>query len=144
MPPQAPLNVITLTAKRNIIFKSKKLLFHFEILAHNYIDMDNNHRPNTDDALDLDLDAETQEPKFYKVLLHNDDYTPMDFVIFVLKKFFNKLDDDAYKIMLDVHHKGVGIAGVYSFEVAETKVMQVNQFSKVNQHPLKTSYEEES
>lgn len=97
-------------------------------------------------GLDLDTDNEvlTEKPKLYKVLMHNDDYTPMDFVIFVLLKFFNKPEPDAHKIMLDVHNKGVGLAGVYSFEVAESKVMQVNQFSKNNQHPLRTSFEEES
>ncbi|MBC7420288.1 MAG: ATP-dependent Clp protease adapter ClpS [Bdellovibrio sp.] len=93
---------------------------------------------------DLDLDSEVEEPKLYKVLLHNDDYTPMDFVIFVLKKFFGKNEPDAHQIMLDVHNKGAGLAGVFSFEVAESKVAQVNQFSKTNQHPLMTSYEEES
>lgn len=108
--------------------------------------MANNHSGNTNGGLDLGIEIEisAEEPKLYKVLMHNDDYTPMDFVIFVLKKFFNKLEDDAHKIMLDVHNKGVGIAGIYSFEVAETKVMQVNQFCKNNQHPLKTSFEEES
>lgn len=102
------------------------------------------NRPSDHTSLDLDIESLTQEPKLYRVLLHNDDYTPMDFVIFVLKKFFTKSEDEAFKIMLDVHNKGVGLAGVYSFEVAETKVMQVNQFSKNNQHPLKTSMEEES
>lgn len=92
---------------------------------------------------DLDLDNEVEEPKLYRVLMHNDDYTPMDFVIFVLKKFFGKSETDAYQIMLDVHHKGAGLAGIFSFEVAESKVAQVNQFSKTNQHPLMTSYEEE-
>ncbi len=108
--------------------------------------MANNQKPNSNGGLDLDLEDEvlTQEPKLYKVLMHNDDYTPMDFVIFVLKKFFNKQEDDAHKIMLDVHNKGMGLAGIYSFEVAETKVMQVNQFAKNNQYPLKTSFEEES
>lgn len=104
--------------------------------------MENNPRTNGD--LDLGIEDQVKEPKSYKVLMHNDDYTPMDFVIFVLKKFFNKHETDAYKIMLDVHHKGVGIAGVFSFEVAESKVMQVNQFCKANHHPLKTSFEEES
>lgn len=101
---------------------------------------------NTHGGLDLDIDSDvsTEKPKLYKVLMHNDDYTPMDFVIFVLRNFFNKQEADAHKIMLDVHNKGVGLAGIYSFEVAETKVTQVNQFSKNNQHPLKTSFEEES
>ncbi len=93
---------------------------------------------------DTDLLDETQEPPSYKVLLHNDDYTPMDFVILVLKKFFAKDETAAAKIMLDVHHKGIGIAGIYSFEVAETKVMHVNQFAKNNEYPLKSSYEEEN
>ena len=105
-----------------------------------------NSKHNSGNGLDLDIDPaiEIEIPKLYKVLMHNDDYTPMDFVIFVLKKFFNKLEDEAHKIMLDVHNKGVGLAGIYSFEVAETKVLQVNQFCKNNQHPLKTSFEEES
>lgn len=101
-------------------------------------------RPFDGTSLDFDIENETQEPKLYKVLMHNDDYTPMDFVILVLKKFFAKPDDDAFRIMLDVHNKGVGLAGIYSYEVAETKVMQANQFAKTNQHPLKTSFEEES
>ena len=108
--------------------------------------IDSNNTSNNDGELDLGLenDVSTEEPKLYKVLIHNDDYTPMDFVIFVLKKFFNKSEELAFKIMLDVHNKGIGIAGIYTFEVAETKSMQVNQFSKNNQHPLKTTFEEES
>ena len=90
----------------------------------------------------LAVDEKVEEPKSYKVLMHNDDYTPMNFVIFVLKKFFSKADSEAMEIMFDVHNKGLGVAGVFSFEVAETKVTQVNQFSKNNQYPLKTSYEE--
>jgi ATP-dependent Clp protease adaptor protein ClpS len=91
---------------------------------------------------DLEISDETQEPKLYRVLLMNDDYTPMDFVIFVLKKFFNKNESDAYQIMLDVHNKGSGLCGIYTFEVAETKVSQVNQFSKANEHPLTATLEE--
>ena len=102
------------------------------------------HRPSDGTALDFDIDSETQEPKLYRVLLHNDDYTPMDFVILTLKKFFAKNEDEAFRIMLDVHNKGIGLAGVYSYEIAETKTMQANQFAKTNQHPLKTSFEEES
>ncbi len=90
----------------------------------------------------VELDADVSEPSLFKVLMHNDDYTPMEFVILVLKKFFGKSDSEATKIMLDVHNKQVGLAGVYTFEVAETKVAQANQFAKNNQHPLKTSYEE--
>lgn len=99
-------------------------------------------RTSNSPDFDLDIDNETEEPKQYKVLLMNDDYTPMDFVIFVLKKFFGKNETDAYQIMLDVHNKGSGLCGVYTFEVAETKVAQVNQFSKSNQHPLTATLEE--
>jgi ATP-dependent Clp protease adaptor protein ClpS len=90
----------------------------------------------------LALDEDVIEPKEYKVLIHNDDYTPMDFVVFVLKKIFSKSEAEATEVMLDVHNKGIGIAGIYSYEVAETKVVQANQFAKNNQYPLKTSYEE--
>ena len=103
----------------------------------------NSGKNNPEQDYGLAVEDEVTEPRLFKVLLHNDDYTPMDFVIFVLKRFFSKGDDEATKIMLDVHHKGLGLAGIYTFEVAETKVNQVNQFSKNNQYPLKTSYEEE-
>lgn len=83
-------------------------------------------------------------PKMYKVILLNDDYTPMDFVVLVLKRFFAKNDDQATQIMLDVHKKGAGVAGVYSLEIAEMKVMQVNQFAQLNQYPLKSTLEEEA
>ncbi|MBY0451656.1 MAG: ATP-dependent Clp protease adapter ClpS [Bdellovibrionaceae bacterium] len=100
----------------------------------------NSNNPDIEGGLALDTDV--AEPSLYKVLMHNDDYTPMEFVILVLKKFFSKNDSEATQIMLDVHNKQVGLAGVYTFEVAETKVAQANQFAKNNQHPLRTSYEE--
>ena len=99
-------------------------------------------RKSSNPDFDLELESETKEPAMYQVLLLNDDYTPMDFVIFVLQKFFSKNPTDAHQIMLDVHNKGAGVAGVYSFEVAETKVVQVNQFSKSSQYPLKTTLQE--
>lgn len=77
-----------------------------------------------------------KKPDFYRVLLLNDDYTPMDFVVFVLQKFFRKNREDATRIMLNVHHTGVGECGVYSYEVAETKVAQVMDCARENQHPL--------
>ncbi|CAM1643607.1 Adaptor protein ClpS [Bartonella apis] len=77
-----------------------------------------------------------KRPDFYRVLLLNDDYTPMDFVVFVLQKFFRKNREDATRIMLNVHHTGVGECGVYSYEVAETKVAQVMDCARENQHPL--------
>lgn len=89
------------------------------------------------------IDSEVDVPKKYKVLLLNDDYTPMEFVVLVLKRFFNKNEGQATQIMLDVHKKGAGIAGVYTLEIGEMKVMQVNQFSRLNEHPLKCTLEEE-
>ncbi len=85
-----------------------------------------------------------KRPSLYKVILLNDDFTPQDFVVFVLRKFFHKTEDEAVKIMLQVHHQGAGVAGVYSFEVAETKVYLVNEFSRSKQHPLKCIMEKES
>ena len=85
----------------------------------------------------------TKRPSLYKVLLLNDDYTPMDFVVYVLERFFNKGREEATRIMLHVHQKGVGICGVYTYEVAETKVAQVMDFSRQNQHPLQCTMEKE-
>lgn len=85
----------------------------------------------------------TQRPSLYKVLILNDDYTPMEFVVHVLERFFNKGREDATRIMLHVHHKGVGICGVFTYEVAETKVTQVMDFSRQHQHPLQCTMEKE-
>jgi ATP-dependent Clp protease adaptor protein ClpS len=78
----------------------------------------------------------TKRPNLYRVLLLNDDYTPMEFVVHVLERFFQKGRDDATRIMLHVHQHGVGECGVYTYEVAETKVTQVMDFSRRHQHPL--------
>ncbi len=85
----------------------------------------------------------TQKPSLYKVLLLNDDYPPMEFVILVLERFFGKGREEATRIMLHVHQKGVGICGVYTFEVAETKVTQVMDFASQHQHPLQCTMEKE-
>ncbi len=78
----------------------------------------------------------TKKPSLYRVLLLNDDYTPMEFVVHVLQRFFQKNLDDATRIMLHVHNHGVGECGVFTYEVAETKVSQVMDFARQNQHPL--------
>lgn len=83
-----------------------------------------------------------ETPKMYTVILLNDDYTPMDFVVVILRRFFGKSEEEAHVVMLDVHKKGSGVAGVYTLEVAEMKVMQVNQFAQANQHPLKSTLQE--
>lgn len=79
---------------------------------------------------------QTKRPNFYRVLLLNDDYTPMEFVVHVLERFFNKDREAATRIMLHVHHHGIGECGVYTYEVAETKVTQVMDFARKHQHPL--------
>src|SRR5690606_13892822 len=85
----------------------------------------------------------TKKPSMYKVLLLNDDYTPMDFVVHVLERFFNKSREDATRIMLHVHGRGVGVCGVYTYEVAETKVTQVIDFARRHEHPLQCTLEKE-
>ncbi len=80
--------------------------------------------------------TQTKKPSMYRVLLLNDDYTPMEFVIHILQKFFNKQAEEAARIMLHVHNQGVGECGVFTYEVAETKVTQVMDFSRKHQHPL--------
>ncbi|MDX9840915.1 MAG: ATP-dependent Clp protease adapter ClpS [Desulfobulbus sp.] len=84
-----------------------------------------------------------QEPPLYKVLLHNDDYTTMDFVVMVLVTVFAKNSDEATRIMLNVHHQGIGIAGVYAREVAETKVAIVHRLARRHQFPLKCTLEQD-
>lgn len=88
-------------------------------------------------------DAKTKLPKFYKVLILNDDFTPRDYVVHILQKFFQKAEPEATRLMLEVHHKGMGVAGVYSLEIAETKSYQVNEYSRQNQYPLKCTIEKE-
>ena len=85
----------------------------------------------------------TKKPSLYKVLLLNDDYTPMEFVVHVLERFFSKPREEAVQIMLHVHRHGVGICGVYTFEVAETKVAQVIELARRHQHPLQCTMEKE-
>lgn len=85
----------------------------------------------------------TKKPALYRVLLLNDDYTPMEFVVHVLERYFAKSREAATEIMLHVHHRGVGVCGVYTFEVAETKVAQVIDFARRHQHPLQCTMEKE-
>jgi ATP-dependent Clp protease adaptor protein ClpS len=108
------------------------------ISAKPFSDDDEQQRQSSVETID-----KVETPKMYKVILLNDDYTPMDFVTLVLRRYFAKDEEQANKIMLDVHKKGAGVAGVYTLEIAEMKAMQVNQFSRQNQHPLKTTLEPE-
>ena len=87
--------------------------------------------------------VEVKKPSFYQVLIMNDDYTPMEFVILVLEKYFGKSRNEATQIMLHVHKKGIGVCGLYPYEIAETKVVQVMDFAKKNEHPLQCTLEKE-
>ena len=87
--------------------------------------------------------AKTKRPAMYKVLMLNDDYTPMEFVVHVLERFFQKNREEATRIMLHVHRRGVGVCGLYTYEVAETKVTQVMDLAKQNQHPLQCTIEKD-
>jgi ATP-dependent Clp protease adaptor protein ClpS len=82
-----------------------------------------------------------QPPRMHKVIMHNDDYTTMEFVIHVLEKYFNKNTSEAHAIMLEVHTRGFGICGLFTFEVAESKVAKVIKYARENGHPLKCSTE---
>ncbi|RJG55831.1 ATP-dependent Clp protease adapter ClpS [Sphingobium terrigena] len=83
----------------------------------------------------------TKKPSLYKVLMLNDDYTPMEFVVHVLQQFFRMDMEQATRVMLHVHQRGVGVCGIFSYEVAETKVNQVMDFARQNQHPLQCTLE---
>ncbi len=85
----------------------------------------------------------TKKPSMYKVLMLNDDYTPMEFVVHALERFFNKPHEEAVRIMLHVHNQGVGICGIFTYEVAETKVTQVIDFARRHQHPLQCTLEKD-
>jgi len=87
--------------------------------------------------------AKTQKPSLYRVLILNDDYTPMEFVVYVLEQYFNKSREDATRIMLHVHQNGVGVCGVFTYEVAETKVAQVVDSARRHQHPLQCTMEKD-
>nr|WP_246742405.1 ATP-dependent Clp protease adapter ClpS [Microvirga splendida] len=95
---------------------------------------DDGGRSNT--AIITKTKPRTKRPNLYRVLLLNDDYTPMEFVVHVLERFFNKNREDATRIMLHVHQNGVGECGVFTYEIAETKVTQVMDFARKHQHPL--------
>jgi ATP-dependent Clp protease adaptor protein ClpS len=91
----------------------------------------------------LKAKPKTRKPSMYKVLLLNDDFTPMEFVVHVLERFFSKTKDEATEIMLHVHRRGVGLCGVFTYEVAETKVMQVMDYARANEQPLQCTMEKE-
>jgi len=97
----------------------------------------------TDSSVLTKTKSKTQRPPMYKVLLLNDDYTPMEFVVHVLERFFGLSHAQSFEIMLTVHKKGLAVVGVFSFEVAETKVAQVMDFARRHQHPLQCTMEKD-
>jgi len=99
---------------------------------------------NTGTGLAVKPRTRTKKPAMYKVLMLNDDYTPMEFVVEVLERFFFKGQDEAMQIMLHVHQRGVGVCGVYTYEIAETKVTQVMDLARQSQHPLQCTIEKDS
>jgi len=100
-------------------------------------------RPDSDTGVVTRTKPTTQKPAMYKVLLLNDDYTPMEFVIMVLMGFFGMNNQQATDVMLHVHKRGVGVCGVFSYEVAETKVSQVMDCARQNEHPLQCTMEKD-
>jgi ATP-dependent Clp protease adaptor protein ClpS len=110
-------------------------------------DGDGNNKDRKDDGAGTGIVAKTRpktkKPNLYKVVLLNDDYTPMEFVVHILEKIFGKSREEAVEVMLHVHRHGVGICGIFTFEVAETKVTQVIEFARRHQHPLQCTMEKE-
>ena len=104
---------------------------------------DNDSEDYSDTSVIAKKRPKVKRPPLYKVLLLNDDFTPMEFVVHVLEKFFSINHDSAVKIMLAVHKEGVAVVGIYSHEIAETKVTQVMDYSRKNQHPLQCTMEKE-
>ena len=101
------------------------------------------HEEEHETGLALKTKPKTKKPAMYKVLLLNDDYTPMEFVVHVLERFFGKNRQEATDVMLHVHRRGVGLCGVFTFEIAETKVAQVMDFARANEQPLQCTMEKE-
>ena len=97
--------------------------------------------PETIEESDVSTHHDIREPSQYKVLLHNDDYTTMEFVVYVLMEVFHKPVEEATTIMLNVHERGVGVCGLYTYEIAETKVETVTRMARENGHPLKCTME---
>lgn len=106
-------------------------------------DEDNPFSEDGDTALATKTKPKTKRPPLYKVMLLNDDYTPMEFVVLVLERFFGIGHSQATEIMLTVHKKGLAVVGVFPYEIAETKVQQVMDFARKHQHPLQCTMEKE-
>jgi ATP-dependent Clp protease adaptor protein ClpS len=107
---------------------------------------DDRRKNDADDGITgvvIETKARTKKPSLYKVLMLNDDYTPMEFVVHVLERYFSMQREEATRIMLHVHRRGVGLCGVFTYEIAETKVTQVVDYARKHQHPLQCTLERE-
>lgn len=104
---------------------------------------DHNDEHDDEGGVSTIIKPKIQLPKKYKVLLHNDDYTTMEFVIFILQGVFHKTLDEAEKIMMEVHHAGIGLCGIYTYEIAESKAKKVERLAQEHSHPLMCSIEPE-
>ncbi len=111
--------------------------------GHEDEDNDGGQKPGEQTGIILKSRPKTKKPSMYKVLILNDDYTPMEFVVHVLESYFNKNRQEATDIMLHVHRRGVGICGIFTYEIAETKVAQVMDFARANEQPLQCTMEKE-
>src|SRR5687767_14254383 len=107
-----------------------------ELVTRMQADDDRANGPGRGTAVITRTKPKTKKPSLYRVLILNDDYTPMEFVVHVLERFFQKDHESAYRIMMHVHEHGIGECGIFTYEVAETKVTQVMDFSRKHQHPL--------
>ena len=113
------------------------------MLHHIVMMADNNEDDDTEFGVKLETRPKTKRPPLYKVMILNDDYTPMEFVVHVLERFFGMNHDQSVEIMLAVHQKGLAVVGVFSHEIAETKVALVMDFAARHQHPLQCTMEKE-
>ena len=104
---------------------------------------DKDSKDDVEGNIKLDVKPKTKIPSLYRVLMMNDDYTPMEFVIEVLEKFFQKNREEATQIMLHVHQRGIGVCGIYAYDLAETKAMQVMNYARKYEHPLQVQLEKE-
>ena len=130
-------------SNRNLFNFFKKFLF-IKLSMKKIVleEFDNNSQSNElQRGLLLDSQPKTKKPSMYNVLLLNDDYTPMEFVIMVLEKVFNKKQEEATQIMLHVHKNGIGVCGTFTYEVAESKCKSVMDMAKKNEHPLQSAME---
>ena len=130
-------------SNRNLFYFIKKFLFIKLSMKKIVLEKFDNNSQNNElqRGLLLDSQPKTKKPSMYNVLLLNDDYTPMEFVIMVLEKVFNKKEEEATQIMLHVHKNGIGVCGTFTYEVAESKCKSVMDMAKKNEHPLQSAME---